>query len=316
MSSAPYPPNTPTALPQPRLRDLAAHRGWRGQLSALWGFSRREYFIWQSYRSRQIMWVLDILTNATVFFIVGRLVGDRAASLLGPYGTNYVTFILVGMLLYYFWLTNFRDPFNRVRRVYFGGTMDLYMLSPMHPHTPMLGLMGRSVFDDYPRAAVIMLFGSLLFGAEFRFDQLPLVVVLTLVTLLIGYGMGLISASMFYLFDFKQQNEPFRFIVEQVLVALVAGTYYPPTVLPLQFQWVAAFLPQTYANDALRRLLSPGADLYTPTLIAHLWTGWGAVTTDIVILGFMLVLLFPIGWWLFPLGIEKARRNGTLTRWN
>ncbi len=316
MSSAPYPPNTPTALPQPRLRDLAAHRGWRGQLSALWGFSRREYFIWQSYRSRQIMWVLDILTNATVFFIVGRLVGDRAASLLGPYGTNYVTFILVGMLLYYFWLTNFRDPFNRVRRVYFGGTMDLYMLSPMHPHTPMLGLMGRSVFDDYPRAAVIMLFGSLLFGAEFRFDQLPLVVVLTLVTLLIGYGMGLISASMFYLFDFKQQNEPFRFIVEQVLVALVAGTYYPPTVLPLQFQWVAAFLPQTYANDALRRLLSPGADLYTPTLIAHLWTGWGAVTTDIVILGFMLVLLFPIGWWLFPMGIEKARRNGTLTRWN
>jgi hypothetical protein len=87
-----------------------------------------------------------LLTNATVFFIVGQLVGTNAASLLGPYGTNYITFILVGMMLYYFWLTNFRDPFSRIRRVYFGGTMDLYMLSPIHPHTPMLGLMGRSVF--------------------------------------------------------------------------------------------------------------------------------------------------------------------------
>jgi ABC-2 type transport system permease protein len=307
---------TPTRLAQPRLRDLAAHRSWHGQLSALWGFSRREYFIWQSYKSRQIMWVLDILTNATVFFIVGQLVGTNAASLLGPYGTNYITFILVGMMLYYFWLTNFRDPFSRIRRVYFGGTMDLYMLSPMHPHTPMLGLMGRSVFDDYPRAAVIMLFGTVLFGAEFRFDHLPLVVILTLITLVIGYGMGLISASMFYLFDFKQENEPFRFIVEQVLVAIVAGTYYPPTVLPLPFQWVAAVLPQTYANDALRRLLSPGADLTAPTLLAHWWTAWGAVTTDLVMLVGMLAIFFPIGWWLFPLGIEKARRNGTLTRWN
>jgi ABC-2 type transport system permease protein len=257
----------------PTLRDLAQYRGWRGQLSALWGFSRREYFIWQSYKSRQIMWVLDIMTNATVFFIVGRLVGPDAASLLGPYGTNYMTFILVGMMLYYFWLTNFRDPFSRVRRVYFGGTMDLYMLSPMHPHTPMLGLMGRSVFDDYPRAVVIMFFGTVFFGAEFRFDQLPLAALLGLITLLIGYGMGLISASMFYLFDFKQQNEPFRFIVEQVLVAVVAGTYYPPTILPLPFQWVAAVLPQTYANDALRRLLSPGADTTTPVLLAQFWTG-------------------------------------------
>jgi len=193
---------------EPTLRDLSALRGWRGQLSALWGFTIREYFIWQSYRSRQIMWVLDILTNSLIFFILGRLVGHRAAHLLGPYGTNYLTFILIGMILDYFLITNLADPFFRVRRVYFGGTMDLYMLSPMHPHTPMLGLMWRSVFDDYPRAAVIMGCGAVFFGAQFRFDQLGLVLLITLITLVVAYGIGLISASMFYLFDFKQQNEP------------------------------------------------------------------------------------------------------------
>ncbi len=173
---------------EPTLRDLSALRGWRGQLSALWGFTIREYFIWQSYRSRQIMWVLDILTNSLIFFILGRLVGHRAAHLLGPYGTNYLTFILIGMILDYFLITNLADPFFRVRRVYFGGTMDLYMLSPMHPHTPMLGLMWRSVFDDYPRAAVIMGCGAVFFGAQFRFDQLGLVLLITLITLVVVHG--------------------------------------------------------------------------------------------------------------------------------
>ena len=300
----------------PTLRDLTALRSWRGQLSALWGFTRREYFIWHSYKSRQIMWLFTILTNSTIFFFLGRLVGSSAAELLGPYGTNYVTFILIGLIMDYSLATNLNDPFSRVRRVYFGGTMDLFMLSPMRPHTPMLGLMGRSIFDDYPRVIFIMGFGVLFFGAEFRFDQLGLIILFTAITLVVAYGIGLISASTFYLFDFKQQNEPVRFLIQQVLVDLVAGTYYPPTVLPLPFQWIAAFLPHTYAYDALRRLLSPGADVDAPTLLAHYWTGWGAVTTDLVILVIMTAIFLPLGWWLYPLGIEKARRNGTLTRWN
>ena len=300
----------------PTLRDLSALRGPRGQLSALWGFTLREYYRWHAYRSRQIMWVLDILTNSLIFFVLGRLVGAQAAALLGPYGTNYVTFILIGIILNYFLITNLADPFARIRRVYFGGTMDLYMLSPMHPHTPMLGLMWLSVFDDYPRAPIIMAFGVLFFGAQFVLDQLGLVLLVTAITLLVAYGIGLVSASTFYLFDFKGQNEPVRFIIQQVLVALAAGTYYPPTVLPRPFQWIAAFLPHTYAYDALRRLLSPGADRVAPTLLAHYWTGWGAVTTDIVVLLLLTAIFLPLGFWMFPLGIEKARRNGTLTRWN
>ncbi len=298
------------------LRDVTGWRNVRGQLSALWGFSIREYFLWKAYRARQIMWVANILTNTIIFFILGRLVGGNAAALLAPYGTNYVTFILIGMILNYYLVTNLADPFSRIRRVYFSGTMDLYMLSPMGAHTPMLGLMGRSVFDDYPWAIFIVIIGSLFFGAQFVFSAWPLILLFTLVTLIVAYGIGLISASTFYLFDFKQQNEPVRFLIQQVLVALVAGTYYPPTVLPKAFQWIAAFLPHTYAYDAIRRLMSPGANRTTPTLLAHYWLPWNAVTTDLVVLLIMTVVFVPLGLWLFPLGIEKARRNGTLTRWN
>lgn len=47
---------------------------------------------------------------------------------------------------------------------------------------------------------------------------------------------------------------------------LVAGTYYAPSVLPLPLQLLGAALPQTYALDALRRLLIAGS---ARTLIVH-----------------------------------------------
>jgi ABC-2 type transport system permease protein len=304
-------------MSQQQVQHLATGwRYWRQQLPALWGFTYREYFIWHSYKSRQIMWVLNIFVNSVIFFFLGRLVGAGAPDLLGPYGTNYITFILIGLMLYDFFATNLYDPFTRVRRVYFGGTMDLYMLSPMHPHTPMLGLMGRSVFDDYPRFAFVMVFGVAFFGAEFVLADLWLVLIVVFLSLLVAYGIGLISASTFYLFDFKQQNEPVRFFVHQVLVALVAGLYYPPTVLPRAFQWIAACLPHSYAYDAVRRLMSPGADRAKPTLVVHEWFSWSCVWTDVLALTLMTAVFLPLGWKLYPAGIERARRNGTLTRWN
>lgn len=46
------------------------------------------------------------------------------------------------------------------------------------------------------------------------------------------FGIGMISASSFYLFNFKQNTEPVRFILQDIVVALTAGYYYPLTVLP------------------------------------------------------------------------------------
>jgi hypothetical protein len=71
------------------------------ELVSLWSFSLRELRMWQAYRSNQLMWVLDIFVNGFLFFLVGQLVGGSAASLLGVYGNNYVSFILIGMAVNY-----------------------------------------------------------------------------------------------------------------------------------------------------------------------------------------------------------------------
>jgi len=285
------------------------------ELTSLWSFSLRELRMWQTYRTNQLMWVVDIFVNAFLFFLVAQLIGGSAASLLGVYGTNYVSFILIGLAVNYVIATNLADPFHRVTRTYWDGTMDLYLLSPMSVFTPFLGLMGRSFTDDYPRIFIVAGFGEVFFGARFDLSNWAPALVVSLLIFVAAFGIGTLSASMFYLIDLKQGEEPIQFLIQGLLAGLVAGAYYPVTVLPQALQIAALFLPHTYAFDALRRLLDPGADQITPNLLVHGCFGLSPVATDIAALALFGVVLMPLGYFLYVQGVEKARRNGTLTRW-
>ena len=232
-----------------------------------------------------------------------------------PYGNNYVTFIVLGLCVYYISYTNLGDPFVRVSRIYWGGTMDLYMLSPLSYFTPMMGVMFRSVIDDYPRVILALLFGGLFFGAVYNSFNILLGILILILILLSTFGFGMISASSFYLFNFKQKTEPVRFIFQDVIIALTAGYYYPLTVLPYSLQILGSFIPHTYALDAIRRLIIPGGDIQARVLPLQKIINLSPITLDVIVLITMTIITLPLGWWMYIKGIKKARREGTLTRW-
>ena len=278
-------------------------------------FSKREFIIWWSYKMNALMWVLDTLFTTTIFFMLSLVTKGSAVSFF-PYGGNYVSFVVLGLFVSFISYTNLGDPYPRVSRIYWGGTMDLYLLSPLSYFTPMLGIMFRGVIDDYPRSVLALLFGWLFFGAVFIFAKPALLLLILILILLSTFGIGMISASSFYLLDFKQQTEPVKFIFQDVIIALTAGYYYPITVLPYPLQVLGSFIPHTYALDALRRLMIPGGETLTPVLPLQLaLQGINPVTLDILVLVMMSAVFMPIGWFLYVKGIERARRDGTLTRW-
>jgi len=286
------------------------------EFGALWSFGLREYRLWQTYRLNQVMWVANIFVQTLMFFLMGKMVAGHATTLIGAaYGTNYMSFILVGITVNVFIYTNLSDPFTRVARAYFNGTMDLYLLSPMSIYTPILGLMTKSAIDDYPRLFFTGGFGMLLFGATFNFQHWGTALWFTVLFLGAGFGIGLISASSFYLLNIKKGTEPVRFIVQDLLAGLFAGAYYPVTILPHSLQWVASAIPHTYAFDALRRLMDPGAQLQIPVLPLQKLLPWSPIAVDEVALAAFSLLLLPLGFYLYGRGIEKARTDGTLTRW-
>ena len=282
--------------------------------ASLMVFSKREYIIWSSYRMNAWMWFLDVLFNTTIVFMLSLFTRDSTLD-FAPYGNNYVTFVVLGFCVHYISWTNLGDPFKRVARIYWGGTMDLYLLSPLSYLTPFMGIMFRSVIDDYPRVILSLLFGGVFFGAAYSASQLPLGLLFLALILLSTLGIGMISASSFYLLNSKQNTEPVRFLLQDVIVALAAGYYYPITVLPEPLQILGSFIPHTYALDALRRLIVPGGDLATKALPLQHWLPFAPITTDIVALTAMTLLVLPLGVLMYVGGIEKARRKGTLTRW-
>ncbi len=296
-------------------RDVRVHSLIR-EIATLWAFAIREYRIWQSYRVNQVMWMVNIFVTTLLFFLMGQMVKGKAAHLMGAaYGTNYMSFIVVGIAMNVFLFTNLADPYTRIARSYFNGTMDLMLLSPMSIYTPLLGFMTKSMLDDYPRLFFVGGFGMLLFGAAFRFQYTLPALGFTVLVLSSAFGIGMISASSFYLLNIKRGTEPVRFLVQQLLATLLAGSYYPVTVLPRPLQWVACLIPHTYAFDALRRLMDPGAHLGGAVLPLQQILPWPPLAVDGAVLGLMTLILIPVGLLLYARGIEKARRNGTLTRW-
>ncbi len=282
------------------------------ELRAIWAFSKREMIIWTSYRVNIWTWIIDVLINTSIFFLISLLVGKHST---GVYGANYVSFVVIGLSIYYISYTNLGDPFPRVARIYWNGTMDLYLLSPLSYFTPVIGIMFRSVIDDYPRVGLAFLFGWLFFGASFAL-RLPFYALLGVITIGFStFGIGMISASSFYLLNFKRGSEPISFILQDVVIALVGGYYYPVNILPGYLQVVASFIPHTYALDLFRRLMIPGASLTIPVLPLQHMLNFSPVTVDIIVLSIMSAVFFPLGFYLYYLGIEKARKEGTLTRW-
>ncbi len=310
-SHTPVPDATPTCKPGQK-----QHPWWR-EFAALWAFGLREYRIWQSYRVNQVLWITNILVTTLLFFLLSKTIAGQGHSLLmAAYGTNYMSFVVIGVTVNVFINTNLSDPYIRIQRSYFNGTMDLFLLSPMSIYTPLLGLMTKSILDDYPRLFFTFGFGMLLFGATFTFMAWPLAFLFTLLFLAAGLGIGLLSASSFYLLNIKKGTEPIQFIIQQLLATLLAGAYYPVTVLPKPLQWVACLIPHTYAFDALRRLLDPGAQANVPVLpIQQALPGISPVLVDGGALLLLMVILLPLGVLAYGWGIERARRNGTLTRW-
>lgn len=286
----------------------------RSEWASLKIFSKREYIIWSSYRMNAWMWFLDVFFNTTIVFMLSLMTKGNTRT-FAPYGNNYVTFVVLGFCVHYISWTNLGDPFKRVARIYWGGTMDLYLLSPLSYLTPFMGIMFRSVIDDYPRVVLSLLFGGLFFGAVYTVAHLPLALLFLLLILLSTLGIGMISASSFYLFNFKQNTEPVRFLLQDVIIALTAGYYYPTIVLPQSLQVLAGFIPHTYALDGLRRLIVPGGDLSLKALPLQHVLSLSPIATDILVLAGMSVVSLPLGAWMYVRGIERARKEGTLTRW-
>lgn len=252
---------------------------------------RRDLQIRVSYRVGFMTQWLGAFFSLTMFYYVSRLVHVR------PFESPdaYYAFAVVGLIILQILNSTLHSPPGALRGEMVAGTFERMALSPFGP----VGAMASSLLFPFLNAlinGVVMLgFASLVFGVSIRWATTPLVIPLALLGGLAFAPFGLLLMAI--VMAVKQATSGTTWVVAGI--SLVAGLYFPITLLPGWIRWAAEVQPFTSAVELLRWAL-----VSTP-LRDPAWLDLARVV------GFAVVLL-PASGLALKLSLRFSRRRGTI----
>lgn len=280
-----------------------ARRSWSSELRVLAAVARKEWLIFRRYPS----WIMAILIWPILFPFVYIF---TARALSGPHGstlpafaraagtTDYVSFIVVGTVLWMWLNMTLWDMGYFLRNEQMHGTLESTWLCPVWRISIMLGASLTKLATSVLFLGVTVLEFGLLLGIRLVRGNVALLMLIVLLMLPIIYGIGLIFGSL--VIRFKEANA-LVFLVRGIFMVF-CGITYPLAVLPAWMQGVAYVLPLTYAIRDIRAAALADA-------------GIAAVAPDLARLAAFAVLLPAIGVIAFSLMERRARRTGTLSQY-
>jgi ABC-2 type transport system permease protein len=264
-----------------------------------------------SWQRQWIFFVPNLLINTVgtvaqiaVFFLMARYVAPGQASFLREYGGRFDVYILLGVVLNGFLATSLNAYYNAYGEGYWSNLFDVFVVHPLGVSAFMAGsVLFRYCLETFNLVLYLAL-GVALFGVPLgSADYGAFLAVLGLATAAVT-GLGWMAASTFTLLNSRGWGNPVTWAVT-FMTGIVAGVYFPPSVLPAWVRGIAGWLPQTHALHAGRLALLRGAGLDDP-----------AVQADVHRLLMLAAIYLPIGLLLFHASFRKAERDGSLTRWN
>ena len=267
---------------------------WLTEMVAVWGYVQRNYFLTKRYFMWEVVWLVYVTMNAMAITFIGAGAGEFGAR----DATEFMTFLLVGALLWNYMSVLFDVLSETVSWERWEGTIEYTFMSPSSRVTHLLGMGFYAVVYGILQTALTLGVCYLFFDLDLsraNYGGALLVLAVASVSLV---GFGIVAAVLPLLSPEKGQQV--SYIVSSVLL-LVSGVYYKISVLPEWMQAVAVFSPVTYALEGTRDALLEGAGL------AELWE-------SIRVLLVMGVVFVPLGIFIFHLGERYAKRTGKLKR--
>jgi len=286
----------------------------RDYLPILFLFFKRSMKAWSMYKVSFAFNVIGMITGVfSYYFIKLMLSPSEIVSNLEPYGGDFMTFLIVGLAFQQFVDMALNGYYEGIASAYWGCTLEQYLTTPL---SPLAFCIAQTAWGLIVGSFYIMLYliiGVTVFRISIYCHNLAYVLLVLILSIVSVSGLGLLAASTFTLFNAKSWEDPVRWFIT-TLEGLVVGTYYTPAILPTWLQVLGLMLPQTYALDALRRLLIAGSKSEA-VLLVHLMFPFDPIVTDIIFLSVFSVLYLPFGYYMFKKGIDFARRIGNLSRW-
>lgn len=260
-------------------------------LTAAGGIFKRDLLLFLSYRTRPFSLLFSTAVSLTLFYYLSRLV--RSPAVGSP--DDYYGFVVVGLIIFGVLTSTLSTPVATLRAELQAGTFERMVLSPFGAVRSIASLLIFPVTQALVLGTLSLAFASAVFGLGLRWPDALLAPPVALLGALAFAPFGLAMAAAVVLV--KQTNAGATLIVTGV--TLLAGVYFPISLLPGWIRWASDVQPFTPAVDLLRHLLvgttlrdSPGVELAK-------------------LVGFTLVTV-PLSLLLLRAAVERSRRRGTI----
>jgi ABC-2 type transport system permease protein len=276
------------------------HRTFGSELRALLVIAQKEWRIFRRYPS----WIVAFLIWP-VLFPFGYILTARA--LAGPDGaglaafseragtTDYISFIVIGTIVYMWFNITLWDVGLHLRNEQMRGTLESNWLCPVWRMSIMIGSsitkLGTALFFVLITVVEFQLF----FGIQLLRGNIALLLLVLPLLILCIYGIGIAFGSLVLRF---QEANALVFLVRGI-VAIFCGMTFPLAVLPDWMQTIAAWVPFTYAMQAIRAVCLSNAS-------------FADIAPDVLRLAVFALVLPALGALAFHYTERRARRTGSL----
>lgn len=273
----------------------------------------RTYVLYTRFKISAILGLISLVIGLATFFFINLVITPKD-QFFTAYGGNYFTYVLIGMIFFNFAGISISIYLSIIKTNYFSNWLEMILSSPMRFSTYFSIVIGIAYLSAMISMVTLLGAGVFLFNAPISFNlDYPLLFLVLFLSMLAISGIGLLSASMFLLFDVKGDLEPFSWFFA-TFASLLAGSMFPTEVLktlapPLDGLWfVSRMLPHTWALEAFRVVMAGGT---LDTIVGGRYIVWDCILMLII----FILIFFPAGAVGFRKGMKKAEKEGKLARW-
>jgi len=267
-------------------------------MSVATAFLKRDVSVALSYRLSFAMQIFGIFFSVASFYFLSRLFGAALVPQLEQYGGDYFSFVLIGLAFSSYLGLSLSNFSSSIREGQTTGTLEIMLLSPTRLSAILVSSSLWSYVMTTINVIIYLVVGALVFGFNVSNANFLTAFVMLVLSIASFSGIGILSAAMVLV---VKKGDPISWVFGGAS-SLLAGVFYPISVLPNWLTPLSHVLPLTYALDGMRLAMLRGYSLYQ-------------VRLDIlVLLGFALVLT-PISFWAFRAALRRAKKEGSLIQY-
>lgn len=256
-------------------------------------FLRRDYALASAAPLAYAWQVAGIVLVAPLLHYVGRLV--PASQHLTPFGGDYFSFVVLGLGVFGFLAAATTTVGTAVRQEQTVGTLEAVLASPVSLFGLVLGASFWPLVIAGTNMVLYLLIARWVFGADLAKANFISGGIILALAILIAVALSVLGAALVLVF---RHPDPISAAFTGVS-AVLAGVFYPPSVLPPTLQRLAEFLPWTHTLRAVRLAVLQGY-------------GLGALQKELFVLAGFAVILVPVSIAVVKRALQYAKTAGTL----